>query len=434
MIKIGSTTVTEIYNGGKLNPDIYIGSFKTYGENPVYIILRSTGGTISYGANYALISNISASTNSWTVESNSTSWLTVTKMSNTQARYTVTENDTIEERTGRLTFKIDGTTQATYTVRQTGQQPYIVLTPSEIWAIPYWQSAGTISVSSNTSNWVVSASTVPASEITGFTATKTNRSTISWSWNENTTNASRNGYANVSFNDVTAYATINQNPGYVLTLLGDHTRTIGNNQTSFTISIISTLGNNSATLSYSIGYNTFAVALGSVTEQGSTGQRNYTFTCNSNTATTTRNVSITFSQDVVGGKSTSVFITQEGAESAPSIPGFVKRAESGKWQIGTITASTTTMQGGTSVPVTGIFVVYPSAITGTHTAHITNMVYQYGPMTQTGAPTSVTVQNQDYEIADGAIFTASGTTYNGKVIVSPTPRLAINTITGFTVT
>ena len=74
-----------------------------------YINLPGTGGTIGYTANYATISNITASTNNWTVESSDTSWLTVTKTSNTQARYNVTENG-IDERTGYLYFKIGDTT------------------------------------------------------------------------------------------------------------------------------------------------------------------------------------------------------------------------------------------------------------------------------------------------------------------------------------
>ena len=86
-----------------------------------YINLPNTGATVLTGSTYAYISNITASTTAWTVESNSTSWLTVEKTSNTQAKYTVTANQGSTERNGTLSFKIGGITYATYEVRQTAQ-------------------------------------------------------------------------------------------------------------------------------------------------------------------------------------------------------------------------------------------------------------------------------------------------------------------------
>lgn len=119
MIEIGNTIITAITIGNDTPQKIDVNTTQVWPDSSGnYINLPSTGSSITYGANYAYVSNITASTTAWTVESDSTSWLTVTKTSNTQARYDVTTNYGVE-RTGHLNFKISGVTYATYTVRQT---------------------------------------------------------------------------------------------------------------------------------------------------------------------------------------------------------------------------------------------------------------------------------------------------------------------------
>jgi hypothetical protein len=394
-----------------------------------YINLPGTGGTIGYAANYATISNITASTNNWTVESSDTSWLTVTKTSNTQVRYNVTENG-ITERTGYLYFKIGDTTYATYQVRQMAAELYITVSPTFVNLQNGLATGGTIAVTSNTTAWTVS--TVSA----GFTAEKYligSTYVVRWQVTENTTGAQRIGYINVSYQDVTATTQINQSDSiYVFSGLTTNPMTIGSGQTTFSISLVSRFGQAiTEQPSVSIGYNpAMNVQLTSTASGGTQGQWNFVFSCNANDTESQRTTTIVFTQP--GSQNTLTYVVhQQRMAPAPSIDGITVKAYSGNWVLGTVTNGQTTVPVGT-VDVDGIVIATTSPITEAHTATV-SMVYQNGPLTQQGTPTTYTKTNEQISIPAGSTVTAGGNTYYGVWVQTPLPRLSVNQVTQFTV-
>lgn len=394
-----------------------------------YINLPGTGGTIGSSANYATISNITASTNNWTVESSDSSWLTVTKTSNTQARYNVTENG-IDERTGYLYFKIGDTTYATYTVKQMAAELYITVSPTFVNLQNGLATGGTIAVTSNTTAWTVS--TVSA----GFTAEKYligSTYVVRWQVTENTTGAQRIGYINVSYRSVTATTQINQSDSiYVFSGLTTNPMTIGSAQTQFSISLVSKFGQAiTEQPSVSIGYNpAMNVQLTSAASGGTQGQWNFMFTCNANDTESQRTTSIVFTQP--GSNNTLTYVVhQQRMAPAPSIDGITVKAYSGNWVLGTVTNGQTTVPVGT-VDVDGIVIATTSPITAAHTATV-SMVYQNGPLTQQGTPTTYTKTNEQISIPAGSTITVQGVTYNAVWVQTPLPRLSVNQVTQFTV-
>lgn len=403
-----------------------------------YINLPGTGGTIGYTANYATISNITASTNNWTVESSDTSWLTVTKTSNTQARYNVTENG-IDERTGYLYFKIGDTTYATYTVKQMAAELYITVSPTFVNLQNGLATGGTIAVTSNTTAWTVS--TVSA----GFTAEKYligSTYVVRWQVTENTTGAQRIGYINVSYRSVTATTQINQSDSiYVFSGLTTNPMTIGSGQTSFTISLVSKFGQTiTEQPTVSVGYQPeMNVQFQYAASGGTQGQWNFGFSCNANDTESQRTVSIVFTQP--GSNNTLTYVVhQQRMAPAPSIGNVTVKAYDGNWVLGTLQRSHTgNIPGLGELPVNGIVIVSTVQITSNFTATIGSMTYQYGPTTTGGTPTVYTVSNVTVNISSGASFYCSedGLTYYGvqpTLDGNPSPRLQINQVTGFSVT
>ena len=430
MIQIGSTTINVISIGSSSPTKIDWGSDQVwpYGSTD-YINLPGTGGTIGAASNYAYISNISASTTSWTVSSNQ-SWLTVSKTSNTQARYNVTENTSLSDRTGVLSFKIGSTTYATYTVRQMGAQLYIVVSPTFVNLTDGLATGGTITVSSNTADWTVAT----ASE--GFTATKTlvgSTYVVRWTVTENTTGAQRIGYINVSYGSVTATTQINQSDSiYVFTGLTTNPMTIGSAQTSFSISLVSKFGQAITDQpSVSIGYMpTMNVQMTYAASGGTQGQWNFGFSCNANDTESQRTVSIVFTQPG-SNKTLTYVIHQSKKQSAPSIEGITVKAYYNNWVLGTVTNGQTTVPIGT-VNIDGIVIAIAEPITSDHTATV-SMVYQNGPLTQQGTPTTYTKTDEQISIPAGSTITASGNTYYGVWVQTPLPRLSVNQVTKFIV-
>ena len=407
-----------------------------FGNNKYYpveqsIVLDSTGATVSYTSSYNII-NLTASTTAWTVSSN-VSWITATKSNASTATFNVSTNEIAVERTGIISFLIDGVVYATYTVTQSAPAPYIVLIYP---AGPYGSQArtGTITVSANTPDWYVSASTAPTSESTGFTVTKTNSTTVTWSWTENTGDAIRYGYVNVYYGNTSERAIIQQNAGCVLYVLGEHTRTISSAETAFTISVVSLSGTSSTPVTYSIGYNTWGVTYSGMTETGIVGQKNFYFTCNRNTSLVDRNVTISFNQTGACDKGTAVFITREEGAPTPVIPGFTMKYLYGDWQLGYASAGTQTFPAG-ELPLVGIYLVNPDPITQDYTLHVGQLDWQWGPVTTAGTPTTGSIINQDFVIRSGATITVGDHTFNGIVLRAPNPRQQIvNTPTGITIT
>lgn len=430
MIQIGNTVISVINIGSATPVKIDWGNDQVwpYGSTD-YINLPGTGGTIGAASNYAYISNISASTTSWTVSSNQ-SWLTVSKTSNTQARYDVTENTSLSDRTGVLSFKIGSTTYATYTVKQMGAQLYIVVSPTFVNLTDGLATGGTITVSSNTADWTVAT----ASE--GFTATKTlvgSTYVVRWTVTENTTGAQRIGYINVSYGSVTATTQINQSDSiYVFTGLTTNPMTIGSAQTSFTISLVSRFGQAiTEQPTVSIGYQPeMNVQMTYATSGGTQGQWNFGFSCNANNTESQRTVSIVFTQP--GSNKTLTYVVhQSKKQSAPVIEGITVKAYYGDWVLGTVTNGQTTVPVGT-VDVDGIVIANTNPITEAHTATV-SMVYQNGPLTQDGQPTLYTKTNEQVSIPAGSTLTVQGVTYNAVWVQTPLPRLSVNQVTQFIV-
>jgi len=435
MIEIGNHVITAITIGSTTPIKIDVGSTQVWpdGEN-IYIILPSTGTSVLSSANYAYVSNISASTNSWTVESDNTSWLTVRKTSNTQARFDYTDNG-ITERTAHLNFKIDGVTYATFTVRQTAAQVYIVLTPTFVNLTDGLETGGTISVSSNTQDWVV------ATTSEGFTAEKYaigSTYIVRWNVTENTTGQQRIGYINVSYGSVTATTQINQSDSiYVFTGLTTNPMSIGSAQTRFSISLVSRFGQAiTEQPSVSIGYNPDTnVQLTSSATGGAQGQWNFVFSCNANNTKSQRTTTIVFTQP--GSNKTLTYVVHQNRKFVPKgVDGVTSAATYGEWILGTAEYSSVSVPAG-NFTINGAVIVSPYPITRDYTATISSMVYQMGPTTTGGSPTVYNVSNLTYNIPSGATFIASGTTYNGIELNNLTgnhsPRMHINEANGFTV-
>lgn len=430
MIEVGSTIIDFINVGSTTPGHIDVGSTQVWPDSVTdYIILPGTGASIGSAANYATISNISASTNSWTVESDSTSWLTVTKTSNTQARYNVTENG-ITERTGTLSFKIGGVTYATYQVRQIAAQVSITVSPTFVNLTNGLATGGTITVTANTTAWTVSTVS------DGFTATKTlvgSTYIVRWTVTENTTGAQRIGYISVSYGSVTATTQINQGDSiYVFSGLTTNPMTIGSGQTSFTISLVSKFGQAiTEQPTVSVGYQPeMNVQFQQAASGGTQGQWNFGFSCNANNTESQRTVSIVFTQP--GSQNTLTYVVhQQKKASAPSIDGITVKAYYGDWVLGTVTNGQTTVPVGT-VDVDGIVIARVASITQNYTATV-SMVYQNGPLTQQGTPTTYTKTNEQISIPAGSTITVQGVTYNAVWVQTPLPRLAVNQVTQFTV-
>ena len=124
-------------------------------------------------------------------------------------------------------------------------------------------------------------------------------------------------------------------------------------------------------------------------------------------------------------------VHQQKKQSAPSIDGITVKAYDGNWVLGTVTNGQTTVPVGT-VDVDGIVIATTSPITEAHTATV-SMVYQNGPLTQQGTPTTYTKTNEQISIPAGSTVTAGGNTYYGVWVQTPLPRLSVNQVTLFTV-
>ena len=431
MIEIGNYVITAITIGSTTPNQIDVGDTQVWPEN-IYIVLPSTGTNVLSTANYAYVSNISASTNYWAVESDDTSWLTVTKTSNTQVRFDYTDNGVIE-RIAHLNFKIDSVIYATFTVRQTAAQLYITLSPTFVNLTDGLATGGTISVSSNTQDWVV------ATTSEGFTAEKYavgSTYIARWRVTENTTGAQRVGYINVSYNSVTATTQINQSDTiYAFTGLTTNPMTVGSAQTQFSISLVSRFGwTITEQPSVSIGYNPpMNVQLTSSASGGTTGQWNFVFSCNANNTESQRTTSIVFTQPG-SNKTLTYVVNQRGQQvtpSAPSIEGITTKAYTGNWILGTLSNSKVTVPLGT-FDNTGIVVANVNPITEGHTATI-SMVYQNGPLAQGAQPTTYNKTDYEVSIPANSTITVSGVTYNAVWAQTPLPRLVVNEVTKFIV-
>jgi hypothetical protein len=392
-----------------------------------YINLPGTGGTIGYAANYATISNITASTNNWTVESSDTSWLTVTKTSNTQVRYNVTENG-ITERTGYLYFKIGDTTYATYQVRQMAAELYITVSPTFVNLQNGLATGGTIAVTSNTTAWTVS--TVSA----GFTAEKYligSTYVVRWQVTENTTGAQRIGYISVSYGSVTATTQINQSDSiYVFSGLTTNPMTIGSGQTTFSISLVSKFGQAiTEQPSVSIGYNpAMNVQLTSTASGGTQGQWNFVFSCNANDTESQRTTSIVFTQP--GSQNTLTYVVHQQKKYVPeTIDGFLVFATYGDWQVGKYLTTTTDI-GGVPTPIYAAAILRTTPVTTSCVANFTMNYYTRTPQQQ--GQTDATATGPRTIATTSTVSIPNGDTAYG-ITITGGPNLTITSVTDFSV-
>lgn len=431
MFTFGNFTVKSGSFGNSPILSMWFGNKKFYPDGTTQsIVLESTSASVGESGTNAYI-NLTASSASWTVVSDA-SWITVAKDRNNRARYWV-EANTSGQRTGTISFKIDGVTYATFTITQASVTYYITLTPKLVNLTDGLATGGTITVSSNTADWTVAT----ASE--GFTATKTlvgSTYVVRWTVTENTTGAQRIGYIKVSYGSVTAQTQINQSyETYVLSGLSSNPMTIGSGQTSFIISLISKFGQAiTEQPSVSIGYMpTINVQMDWAATGGAQGQWNFRFTCNANDTTSQRTVSIVFTQPGSNKTLTYVINQRRGMKPTPepSIEGITVKDYYNNWVLGTVTNGQTTVPVGT-VDMDGIVIAIAEQITTDHTATV-SMVYQNGPLTSAGTPTTYTKTDEQISIPAGSTITASGNTYNGVWVQTPLPRLSVNQVTKFIV-
>lgn len=431
MFTFGNYTVKSGSFGNRPILSMWFGNKKFYPDGTTQsIVLESTSASVGESGTDAYI-NLTASSVSWTVVSDA-SWITVAKDRNNRARYWVDAN-TSGQRTGTISFKIDGVTYATFTITQASVTYYITLAPKLVNLTDGLATGGTISVSSNTTEWTVSTSSA------GFTAEKYyigGKYNVRWTVTENTTGAQRIGYIKVSYGSVTAQTQINQSyETYVLSGLSSNPMTIGSGQTSFIISLISKFGQAiTEQPSVSIGYMpTMNVQMDWAATGGAQGQWNFRFTCNANDTTSQRTVSIVFTQPGSNKTLTYVINQRRGMKPTPepTIEGITAKAQYNNWVLGTVTNGQTTVPIGT-VDMDGIVIAIAEQITTDHTATV-SMVYQNGPLTSAGTPTTYTKTDQEVSIPAGSTITASGNTYNGVWVQTPLPRLSVNQVTKFIV-
>lgn len=116
MFTFGNYTVKSGSFGNRPILSMWFGNKKFYPDAATkFIVLASTSASVGESGTDAYI-NLTASSVSWTVVSDA-SWITVAKYSNNRARYWV-EANTSGQRTGTISFKIDGVTYATFTITQ----------------------------------------------------------------------------------------------------------------------------------------------------------------------------------------------------------------------------------------------------------------------------------------------------------------------------
>lgn len=518
MIEVGSTIITAITIGSTAPTKIDWGSDKVWPEStPTHsITISPTAATNVSSAGTDAYIYVTASTNSWTVSTTS-SWITVAKDSNSRARYWVDANTSASQRTGGvISFMIDGVTYATFTVSQQAGQKILNINPNTLSGLTYGASAGTITVTTNISNWGVWI-TYMDPNTNWLTVSKQGSTGVSWSVTENTSDNTRIATFDVSGDGLTRTVYVRQTAGYVWNIsstgasvssaAGYYQVTVNSSYQGEEVPVISQVNVNTMNAqmtlasSGSAGYHiynitypqrtatnsgTFAAsfrqsgtnqtltftltqsgaapstyisinptAITSVSSAGTTTSISVTASTNSWTATTPATwLTITKSSNsqlmvtVAEATSTSqrtgyvyfkiddatyatLSITQVGKYVPPTPGEVVPKAYYGNWVIGTLKTSETTVPIGT-VDVNGIVIVNENPITADQEATV-SMVYQTGPYTSAGTPTSTTISDRVYTIPSGSTFSANGVTYNGLMIVSPTPRLQINQVSKFVV-
>lgn len=430
MIQIGSTTIDTIFQGSTTPDHIDVGSTQVWPDvaPTYYITLSSTGATVGSGGTQGTIT-VTTNYSNWTVESSDTSWLTASKSNSGTCRYYTTENDMVDERTATLSFKITGTTYATFTVRQSGAALLLVIYPTTL-NLPYaTQTSSFTSVTANTTNWTVTAS--PSSAIT---ASKTSNTRIDWTIQANTGTTGRYCYITVSYGGTSVQETIYQPSGYYVDVLNTSPMSIAAGTTTFQVSVISRLDQTAVqpTVTFS-GNNAINAAVSSVTQGGNTGQFNYTFTCDANQTQTQRATTITFSVDN-GNTYDSITIQQAGQAPAPVIGNIQVKVYVGDWVLGTLKTSETTIPGMGTLDINTLVIATTGAIQTNYTYSV-DVLYQTGPTTTGGSPTQNTITRTNQTITAGTSFTDpyDGITYYG-IQLTGGPRLTILQVNTFTVT
>ncbi|RKZ60827.1 MAG: hypothetical protein DRQ44_12340, partial [Gammaproteobacteria bacterium] len=174
----GVTNQTISLNQQGANPELSV--------TPVSRTVTSTGGTTSF----TVTSNVS-----WSA-SEDANWMTVTKTNEQTLTVNYNENTTVNSRSATITISGPGITSQDVLVTQEGATPVLSVTPDSR-SVNAASGTVTYSVTSNI-DWVISENSE------WLTATKTNNSTLSISYNENTNVNSRTASITLSGTGVTA--------------------------------------------------------------------------------------------------------------------------------------------------------------------------------------------------------------------------------------
>jgi len=334
--------------------------------------------------------------------------------SGTLTTVNISQNSTTSQRVSTITISYNNTSYGFAITQAAGEVTYTIsLSPTSATITNGDASTGYINVTTQDPSWGVTASSSPSGSY--FSATKYSNNQIKWTMAANDSSTSRAGYITATCKDASAYATIYQNAGYVIYVLGDNSRTVSNTGSGVYVNVISTYGNNAVPVSYSISNSSFC-HFDSSTYAGQTGQYNFLFNFDTNASTSPRNTTITFTQSN-SNKTTSVFFTQEAA--AGDIEGVTTKAKYGNWILGTIKNGTTTINNVT-YDIVGICIVNHNAITSAQTVQMDVTVQRQknlGDVTQGAAAKAF--NNITQNIAANSTISIGGNTYYGAWVTLP---------------
>lgn len=277
MIEIGNTVINYIEVGNTTPGRIDVGNTQVWPDIvPASITISpSTTSVTSAAVTTYITISVTASSNSWTVSS-SDSWISdLEKVSNTQARFKVNANGTIDSRTGYIYFKIDGTTYATFTVSQAAGMKVLNLNPNTLSGLTEEATAGTISVTTNLPTW--GAWVVYKDPNTNWiTASKQGSTGVSWSVTENTTGALRQAQIEVSGDGVSKIVQVRQTAGYVWNISSTGA-TVSSGAGNIQVTVNSSYHNEALEVFDSVATNTMNASM-SLISSGSAGYFVYNIT------------------------------------------------------------------------------------------------------------------------------------------------------------
>lgn len=199
---------------------------------------------------------------------------------------------------------------------------------------------------------------------------------------------------------------------YVFTILGQQGAKTDYTGGVSQVSLLSTCDGAAQGVTYSISDSW--VTFNSVIDAGQTGQKNYYFNVDMNSAKSARTATITFTQD--GSlNSSSVTITQ--AAYTDAFDGINIKARSGNWVIGSVCAGTTTVSG-TTYPLIACIIACDQPITSNTRVNFDISVMRMRNLArpQAGA-SSISLSGLSQTINSGSTCPYNGKTYYGAHVI-----------------